>query len=162
MQGWDLHIRAGATEGPHARLLSWLGYGFRSLRIALSGAALDPRAYASVWDKSAVITMSEFGRTTRTNGSLGTDHAKASCLWLQGGRVNGGVYNCDAGSWPQGSMFDVDGRYLSHLTDFRTVFWEVLRDHMGAPAGSVENVFPGYTAAGLGGQELGLMDTTPL
>ena len=57
-------------------------------------------------------------------------------------------------------MFGVNGRYLAHETDYRTVFWEMLRDHMEAPAGSVETIFPGYTAAGLASQELGLIQTT--
>lgn len=159
LSGFDLHTNAGSTSGRHAELLSWLGYGFRSLQIVLSGAAIDPRAYSSIWDKTTVVTMSEFGRTSLTNGGKGTDHAKASCMWLAGGKVNGGVYNCDSSGWPSGVMFDVDGRYLSHATDFRTVFWEILRDHMGSPPLGVESVFPGYTAAGLPGQELGLIDT---
>jgi hypothetical protein len=40
---------------------------------------------------------------------------------------------------------------------FRSIFWEVLRDHMGAPPAQVETHFPGYTAGGLAGQELGLI-----
>ena len=104
-----------------------------------------------------MTTLSEFGRTTKENGSEGTDHAKASCLLMAGGTVSGGVYNCDAGSWPAGTMFGIQGRYLAEATDFRAVFWEMLRDHMQADPGSRETVFPGYGAAGLPGQELGLI-----
>ena len=56
-------------------------------------------------------------------------------------------------------MFGVDGRYLLQRTDYRAVFWEILRDHMGAGVGSVDSVFPGYTASGLANQELGLIST---
>ena len=152
-----MHSGQGQTAGTHAEHLSWLAYGFKSLRVVLSGAALDPRNYPSIWDDTLVCTMSEFGRTTMQNGSGGTDHAAASCMWAMGGTVQGGVYNCDASTWPAGVMFGVDGRYLLEHTDYRAVFWEMLRDHMGAGAGSVDTVFPGYTASGLGGQELGLI-----
>lgn len=37
-----------------------------------------------------VLTMTEFGRTIRQNGSGGTDHGHASCLFLAGGPVKGG------------------------------------------------------------------------
>ena len=157
LSGFDLHIKAGTTDGRHAKLLSWLAYGIRSLRIVLSGAALDPRAYSSIWGKTVVATMSEFGRTTVTNGSRGTDHASASCMWLAGGNINGGVYNCDSGSWPAGIMFGVDGRYLLYGTDYRAIFWEIMRDHMGALPANVETIFPGYGAGGLAAQELGLI-----
>ena len=49
------------------------------------------------------------------------------------------------------------GNYLLENTDYRAIFWEILRDHMGAAAGTVDSVFPDYTALGLGSQELGLI-----
>ncbi len=54
-------------------------------------------------------------------------------------------------------MFGFAGRYLAVNTDFRAIFWEILRDHMGVGSVTVEEVFPGYTAAGIGAQELGLI-----
>jgi len=155
--GWDLHGGQGQINGAHAELLSWVAYGIRSLSIVLSGAADDPRNYPSIWDNTTVVTMSEFGRTTEENGSNGTDHASASCMFAAGGAVNGGVYNCDASTWPSGVMFGVDGRYLLQRTDFRAIFWEILRDHMGAAASTADLVFPDYTSLGLGAQELGLI-----
>ena len=101
--------------------------------------------------------LSEFGRTSRENGNGGTDHAAASCLFLQGGTVNGGVYNCDAATWPAGVMFGIDGRYLLQRTDFRAIFWELIRDHMGANPATADTLFPDYTSSGLASQELGLI-----
>ena len=54
-------------------------------------------------------------------------------------------------------MFGVEGRYLLERTDYRAVFWEILRDHMGASPGTVDAVFPDYTSLGLGAHELGLI-----
>ena len=159
LSGWDLHNGQGQMNGAHADLLSWVAYGFHSLRVVLSGAAIDPRNYSSIWDDTTVVTMSEFGRTTDENGSQGTDHAVASCMFLGGGSVNGGVYNCDSTSWPAGVMYGVQGRYLLQNTDYRSIFWELLRDHMGASAATVDTVFPNYTSLGLASQELGLIST---
>lgn len=157
LTGWDTHSGQGQASGAQAELLSWLAYAIRSLKVVLSGAANDPRNYPSIWSDTVVVTLSEFGRTTKENGSGGTDHAAASCLFVAGGGVNGGVRNCDASTWPAGVMFGVDNRYLLERTDYRAIFWEILRDHMGASPAAVETVFPGYTAGGLAAQELGLL-----
>ena len=157
LNGFDTHNNQGQMVGAQAELLSWLAYGFKSVRTVLSGAAIDPRGYASIWDDTLVVTMSEFGRTTIENGSAGTDHAAGGVMFAMGGTVNGGVYNCDSGSWPNGVMFGVQGRYLQEQTDYRSVFWEILRDHMGAQAGSADTVFPAYTAGGYGAGELGFV-----
>jgi uncharacterized protein (DUF1501 family) len=157
---FDTHNNQGQAAGSQANLLSWLAYGLRSLRVVLSGAAMDNRNYPAIWDDTLVTTLSEFGRTSSENGSGGTDHAAANCLFLAGGNVNGGVYNCDNQTWPSGAMYADSGRYLQLRTDYRSIFWEVLRDHMGADTAGVEAIFPGYTAGNLGAQELGLV-TSP-
>jgi hypothetical protein len=56
-------------------------------------------------------------------------------------------------------MFGVDGRYLLEQTDYRAIYGEILRDHMGAGSGTLDSIFPDYTALGMGGQELGLIGT---
>jgi len=148
LNGFDTHNNQGQMFGQQADLLSWLAYGFKSVRTVLSGAANDPRGYASIWDDTLVVTMSEFGRTTNENGSAGTDHAAAGAMFAMGGTVTGGVYNCDPVNWPAGVMYGVQGRYLQHETDYRSVFWEILRDHMGASPGSMGTIFPGHAAGG--------------
>ena len=157
LTGFDTHSAQGQTTGVQAELLSWVSYAIKSLRVVLSGAAVDPRGYPSIWSNTVVVTLSEFGRTTIENGSHGTDHAAASCLFVAGGSVHGGVYNCDPSTWPTGVMLGVSGRYLLQRTDYRSIFWEILRDHMGAAPAQVDTIFPGYTAGGLGSQELGLI-----
>jgi uncharacterized protein (DUF1501 family) len=158
LNGFDTHNGQGQVTGPQATLLSWLGYGLKSLRVVLSGAATytaNPRTYPAVWQDTVVVTLSEFGRTTKENGSIGSDHAAASCLFAAGGAVNGGVYNCDPSTWPAGVMFGDSGRYLLVRTDYRAIFWEILRDHMGADPGKADAIFPGYGALGL--EEAGLI-----
>lgn len=151
LDGWDLHEDAAPR---HAALLSTLARGLHSLQVALSGAARDPRGYRSIWDEVAVVATSEFGRTTDENPWGGTDHGQASCVLVHGGRVRGGVYNCDPDTWPRGVMLASDGRALLERTDARTLLGEVLRDHMGAPASALPEIFPGFRAAA--SDELGL------
>lgn len=155
LNGFDTHNSQGTGTGAQATLLSWLAYGIKSLQIVLSGAANDPRGYPAIWNDTVVTTLSEFGRTSKENGSLGTDHAVASCLFVAGGAVNGAVYNCDPSTWPTGTMFANAGRYVSTRTDYRAIFWEILRDHMGADPAKVDTVFPNYSTLGL--TELGLI-----
>lgn len=154
---FDTHTNQGSQNGTQPNLLNWLGYGLKSVRVALSGAATDPRNYPSVWNNTVVATMSEFGRTSKENGSFGTDHANGSCMFMEGGPVTGGLYNLDGSTWPTGTMFAINGRYVSPRTDYRSIFWEIMRDHMGAAPGSLETIFPGYTAAGLAAQEPGII-----
>lgn len=38
------------------------------------------------------------------------------------------------------------GRYLSHRMDCRSVYAELIRGHLGDPAGKIDQVIPGLTA----------------
>jgi uncharacterized protein (DUF1501 family) len=93
-----------------------------------------------------ILTMSEFGRTARQNGSGGTDHGHAGCLFVIGGGVKGGKVH---GRWPGLEPEQLnEGRDLALTTDFRSVFGEVVRKHLGAS--SLDRVFPGFVSSELG------------
>ena len=49
------------------------------------------------WQKTAIVAMTEFGRTARENGSGGTDHGTGGALIIAGGAVRGGKV---FGDWP--------------------------------------------------------------
>src|SRR5436305_10511904 len=87
-----------------------------------------------------IVTMTVFGRSIHQNGSGGTDHGHASCLFVAGGAVKGGkVY----GRWPGLAPEQLfEGRDLALTTDFRDVFAEILVQHMRAK--DVSKVFPQY------------------
>ena len=91
-------------------------------------------------DDVAVLTMSEFGRTARENGSGGTDHGKANVMFLLGGSVKGGkVY----GDWPGLAPEQLnEDRDLAVTTDFRDVFAEVLIGHLESQR--PELIFPDF------------------
>jgi uncharacterized protein (DUF1501 family) len=86
-----------------------------------------------------LVTMSEFGRTARQNGTGGTDHGHANVMFVLGGRVKGGrVY----GRWPglENEQLN-EGRDLAVTMDFRTVLGEAAWKTLGARDMGV--VFPG-------------------
>ena len=129
--GWDTHANQGSSRGQLANRLQDFSQAIAAL-------------YKDLGDRmrnTVILTMTEFGRTIRQNGSGGTDHGHASCLFALGGPVKGGkVY----GKWPGLASEQLyEGRDLALTTDFRDVFAEVAARHMGAT--SLNTVFPGFT-----------------
>jgi uncharacterized protein (DUF1501 family) len=89
----------------------------------------------------AVVTMSEFGRTAKENGTRGTDHGHANVMFVMGGGINGGL----CGKWPgleQEQLYE--SRDLNVTTDFRDVLGELVSNHLGNR--QLGAVFPGYEA----------------
>src|SRR4029077_9496266 len=131
--GWDTHANQGSSRGQLANQL-------RNFGEALSAF------YRDLGDRMrnvVVLTMTEFGRAIRQNGSGGTDHGHASCLFVAGGPVKGGkVY----GQWPGLATEQLfEGRDLALTTDFRDVFSEIAARHLGAP--NLNAIFPGFNAS---------------
>jgi uncharacterized protein (DUF1501 family) len=136
--GWDTHINQGGATGQLANRLGDFSTSIQALVTDLGDRMADV----------VILTMSEFGRTARQNGSGGTDHGHAGCLFVIGGPVKGGKV---FGRWPGLEMEQLNERRdLALTTDFRSVFGEVVRKHLGASA--LDRVFPGFA-----GQDLGLI-----
>jgi len=109
INGWDTHQtqRQGIT-----RALGQLSDTILTLR-----SGLGP-----VWDKTAVLCLTEFGRTARENASAGTDHGTAAPVFAIGGQVAGGL----SGRRPALDQL-VDGD-LAYTTDYRTLYAATLND----------------------------------
>ncbi|HEX6557801.1 MAG TPA: DUF1501 domain-containing protein [Longimicrobiales bacterium] len=128
--GWDTHQRQGGVQGQLAFRLRELARGIRALYDDLGDRMEDV----------VVLTMSEFGRTVAENGSGGTDHGHANCMFVAGGAVNGGKV---LGDWPGLEAEQLyEARDLAVTTDFRDVFSEIAARHLGAR--NLDKVFPGY------------------
>jgi len=82
-------------------------------------------------DRVLLMTFSEFGRRAKENGSRGTDHGSASCMFLVGGKVKAGV----VGAHP--SLTELEMGNLKHHTDFRQVYATVLDRWLGVPSKEV-------------------------
>lgn len=128
--GWDHHAGEGNAQGQLANRLKEFSEGLVAFYTDLGDRMEDV----------VVLTMSEFGRTTRENGNRGTDHGHANCLFVLGGPVKGGkVY----AQWPGLRNEDLyEGRDLALTTDFRDVFSEVVYRHLGCK--NLESIFPGF------------------
>jgi len=129
VNGWDTHVNQGSVNGQLANRL-----GDFSASIAAFWRDLGDDA-ANV----TLVTMSEFGRTARENGTGGTDHGHANAMFVLGGDVKGGkVY----GRWPGLDNDQLnEGRDLVLTTDYRQVLAEVVTQTLGAQ--NLEVVFPG-------------------
>jgi uncharacterized protein (DUF1501 family) len=127
--GWDTHQNQGSVDGQLSNRL-------REFSDAISAFWRD---MGDAGENVTVVTMSEFGRTARQNGTGGTDHGHANAMFVLGGRVRGGkVY----GRWPGLADHQLnEGRDLAVTTDFRAVLGEVVSKSIGA--NNYEMVFPG-------------------
>jgi uncharacterized protein (DUF1501 family) len=125
--GWDTHA---AQPGALARGLADLAKALAAFR-----RDLGPR-----FDDVLLVAATEFGRTARQNGALGTDHGHGSVALVLGGRANGGRV---LGRWP-GLADDqlYEGRDLAVTTDLRAVLGAALRAQL--PGVELARVFPGY------------------
>jgi len=135
LNGWDTHNnqRGGLTTS--------LG--------RLSGTLLTlQKELGPVWQKTAVLAMTEFGRTVRENGTAGTDHGTGGAMLMAGGAIKGGqIY----GKWP--GLGDSDlyaGRDLLPTADVRAYAGAAMRGVFGLEKSVLENtVFPGLDAGSL-------------
>jgi len=104
---------------------------------ALAGFAQD---LGALRDDVVVLVSTEFGRTAAVNGAAGTDHGSAHCSLVMGGGVRGGRI---LGGWPGLSPGRLhEGRELAVTTDYRDLFAEIARKHLGV---DTAQLFPGYT-----------------
>ncbi len=136
--GWDTHYNQGTANGALANNLKDFSNSIAAFWQDLGGYQ----------DEVTVMTMTEFGRTAYQNGTGGTDHGRASCLFVLGNDVAGGkVYN-NIKSLAKADL--EDGRDLPVSTDFRSVFSAVANGHL--KINDDKTLFPEW-----GGKELVLM-----
>jgi uncharacterized protein (DUF1501 family) len=134
--GWDTHVNQGNARGQLSQRLADFGSGIAALVTDLGATRMDD---------VVILTMSEFGRTARENGTRGTDHGHANAMFVIGNGVRGGkVY----GQWPGLKSEQLyENRDLALTTDFRDVFGEVVQKHLSDS--DIQKVFPGYALSPL-------------
>jgi uncharacterized protein (DUF1501 family) len=129
--GWDTHANEGSGQGQLVQRLTALDQGMKALKESLG----------PTWKRTAVLIVTEFGRTAAANGTRGTDHGTGAAAFLLGGAVAGGRVISD---WPGLSANALyQGRDLKPTTDLRAVMKGVLTDHLGVPLVALDReVFP--------------------
>ena len=131
--GWDTHVN---QRNRLNNLLRDLADGLVAFKESLGPA----------WDKTAVVVVSEFGRTVTENGTRGTDHGVGGIAMLLSGAVAGGRIG---GDWPGLANAQLyEARDVKPTTDYRSIFKAALRDHIGVSEGIIEDkVFPASRSA---------------
>lgn len=129
VSGWDTHLN---QKGGITNALRRLSDTILTLR-----AGLGP-----VWDKTAVLCLTEFGRTAAENGTKGTDHGTGGAMIYAGGALNGGRI---LGDWPGLAEADLyNRRDLMPTRDVRAYPAWVMHDLLGISRRAIEmSVFPG-------------------
>ena len=136
--GWDTHFNQGTTNGIFSR-------NVKDLSECMMAFWTDMGAYQ---DEITVMTMTEFGRTVKQNGTGGTDHGRASCNFILGNDVNGGKVHGLVNPLAVENL--EDGRDLAVTTDFRSVFSEVADRHLNI--NNDQTLFPNWN-----GKHIGMM-----
>jgi uncharacterized protein (DUF1501 family) len=135
IDGFDTHANQGSSQGQLATRLAYLDAALDGLADGLGPA----------WKDTVVVVVTEFGRTSRINGTGGTDHGTASTALLLGGALkHGGI----VGDWPtlaQGKLFE--DRDTAPTLDMRAVFKGLLIAQYGIDRRALDTVvFPGSGA----------------
>jgi uncharacterized protein (DUF1501 family) len=127
MQGWDTHIN---QEPQILALMKSLASGVRAFHDSLGDH----------WKRVTLLIYSEFGRRLQVNINKGTDHGRATTLWVMGGGIRGGK---TYGEWPgtQPGELSTHGS-LRVTTDVRHILAELLERRLASR--NVSKVFPGF------------------
>ena len=127
--GWDTHVNESARL---AQLLAGLDAALAAFEQTLGAR----------WADTAILVVTEFGRTVQINGTGGSDHGTASVAFLAGGAVKGGRVLADWPGLAQGALFE--GRDLKPTTDLRALASGLVGEHLGVSQKVLgATVFPG-------------------
>ncbi|WP_109437940.1 MULTISPECIES: DUF1501 domain-containing protein [Aquimarina] len=120
--GFDTHNNQPLR---HQELLNSFSESVNNFYADLTAAGWD--------DKVLTMTMSEFGRRFRENGSLGTDHGTAAPTMFFGTALNGNGF---VGDHPDLNSLTRGGN-VTNTMDFRRVYASVMKDWLCIDEGMV-------------------------
>jgi uncharacterized protein (DUF1501 family) len=128
LEGWDTHTGQPARI---ASALAELDSGLVALKAGLGDA----------WKQTVVVVITEFGRTVRADGTLGTDHGTGTAAFIAGGSIAGGRVQANWPGLAQHNLFE--DRDLQPTADLRSVAKGLLSAHLGLDGAAMLKVFPG-------------------
>ena len=111
VDGFDTHAAQGGTNGAHADCLSDYNEIVSGLKQSMSNEAFN---------NTLIVTLTEFGRTIKQNGSNGTEHGYGSAIFLAGGLVKKAQVHTDWPGLKRKELFE--GRDLNSTIDARSVY----------------------------------------
>ena len=129
--GYDTH----ANQNPNAVNA---GYGnlMNTINTAITTFYNDLKNMG-VLNDTLLIQFSEFGRRAFENGSGGTDHGAAGLMMAMGGQVRGNLYGTAANLQPGNPTLENNSGDVTHETDFRSVYAQVIDNWLGANSVSI-------------------------
>jgi uncharacterized protein (DUF1501 family) len=131
--GWDTH----SAQDPVGGLLYNVMRDF-----ANSLAAFYADVIAPATTGVTLISMSEFGRNVRENGSLGTDHGRGTAMFAMGKGIAGGRVLTNG--WPGLATAQLEnGNDLKVTLDYRDVLAEIVTNRLGNT--NLGFIFPSWT-----------------
>jgi uncharacterized protein (DUF1501 family) len=130
--GWDTHVNQGNAKGQLSNRLKDYGDSVAAFLTDLKSRR----------DEICLLTVTEFGRTVRENGTRGTDHGHGSVAFVLGGGVKGKRVIANWKGLKDDQLFE--GRDLPVTTDYRDLMGELLAKHLGVR--DFKTVFPGFDA----------------
>jgi uncharacterized protein (DUF1501 family) len=139
--GWDTHFFQGAATGLQADNMDQLAKGL---------SAFDTDLGASR-EGVTTLVITEFGRRTYENSSMGTDHGRGFAILAIGERISGGQVHGNLPPLTKSAEVDILGPSgLQIAFDYRSILAELLVRALDNHR--MDLVFPGFTA-----QEIGLV-----
>jgi len=135
--GWDTH----SDQDPLA------GSMFRTMQDFSNSLAAFYADVIATGFSVTVVSVSEFGRNVRENGSKGTDHGRGTVMFAMGKGIVGGRVLTK--NWP-GLAHEVlaDGQDLQVTVDYKDILAEIVQRRLGNP--NLDVVFPSWTPTMLG------------
>ena len=127
--GWDTHINQNRAFD---RLLPPLAEGLVTLT-----QGLEP-----IFSDTAIVVISEFGRTVKENGNQGTDHGYGNVMFLLGGAIKGQNIYAEWSGLDNSVLYE--NRDVPVTTDFREPLSIILERHLSLPSNSLNKVFPNF------------------
>jgi uncharacterized protein (DUF1501 family) len=135
--GWDTHFFQGSAEGVQAENIDALSKGLAAFQADLSNCPT----------RVCTLVMTEFGRRTYENSSLGTDHGKAFAMIVMGSHIHGGTIYGSFSGLKQQEQDILGPSGLGVAIDYRSVFSEVL---LSMTRGNSRSVFPNFQSEPIG------------
>jgi uncharacterized protein (DUF1501 family) len=130
--GFDTHAsqvdNTDTTKGDHATLLSRLSQAIYAFQNDLKFLGIENRVIG--------MTMSEFGRRVKSNGSMGTDHGAALPMMLFGTQIEKGIF----GKNPTIPDNATENDNIPMHYDFRSVYASILNQWFCIPPDQIKNI----------------------
>ena len=111
VDGFDTHAAQGGTNGAHADCLNDYDRIVKGLKQSMSKEAFE---------NTLIVTLTEFGRTIKQNGSNGTEHGYGSAILMAGGLLKKAQVHTDWPGLKKKELFE--GRDLNSTIDARSVY----------------------------------------